>query len=209
MPLCTALSLTCKKKLQALRHSVGRVAKAEEACICEQRAARRDASTRRSAPAGLARRPPQGLPSRNSSGVIWQTCSNQKARLPASSGPASAEQTPGTSRNGTPAAARAAISPETREKVEGQPPLSRTTRLPCVQGTCDPLSATHADNMSIVLSAEPCRTLLRETGLFVRHHSNQGAAIHENESAPWQRKIMLIPGARLLKQGSLFVTCRQ
>ena len=55
-------------------------------------------------------------------------------RAPASSGAASADDTPGTSWKGVPAAASAAISPDTREKVDGHPPLSRTTLLPCSIG---------------------------------------------------------------------------
>lgn len=51
---------------------------------------------------------------------------------PASTGAAVADDTPGTSSYASPAAASAAASLLTREKVLGQPPLSRTTDLPCV-----------------------------------------------------------------------------
>lgn len=46
-------------------------------------------------------------------------------------GAAVADDTPGTISYAQPAAARAATSLLTREKVEGQPPFRRTTGLPC------------------------------------------------------------------------------
>lgn len=50
--------------------------------------------------------------------------------LPASTGAAVAVETPGTISKWQPAAARAAASLDTRDNVEGQPPLRRNTDLP-------------------------------------------------------------------------------
>ncbi len=52
---------------------------------------------------------------------------------PAAKGAASAEETPGTTSTGMPAAPKASSSLWSRAKTEGQPPLSRTTRLPCTK----------------------------------------------------------------------------
>ena len=46
---------------------------------------------------------------------------------PAAAGPARAELTPGTTVNGTPAAARASASSPPRPNTKGSPPFSRTT----------------------------------------------------------------------------------
>jgi hypothetical protein len=50
--------------------------------------------------------------------------------MPAYAGPAIAELIPGTTSNGTPAAAKASASSPPRPKTNGSPPLSRTTRRP-------------------------------------------------------------------------------
>lgn len=50
---------------------------------------------------------------------------------PASRGAARAAETPGTMATGTPTSLSAVISELQRENTEGQPPFSRTTRLPC------------------------------------------------------------------------------
>ena len=50
--------------------------------------------------------------------------------MPAYAGAAMAAVMPGTTSNGTPAAASASHSSPPRPKTNGSPPLSRTTRLP-------------------------------------------------------------------------------
>jgi hypothetical protein len=50
--------------------------------------------------------------------------------MPAAAGTATAEVTPGTTSNGTPACASAEASSPPRPKTNGSPPLSLTTRFP-------------------------------------------------------------------------------
>ena len=62
--------------------------------------------------------------------------------VPARTGAARADETPGTMSQGMPALAKALSSLPTLEKVEGQPPFSLTTSLPCHWATAQRLEGT-------------------------------------------------------------------
>lgn len=66
---------------------------------------------------------------------VWSRRRTWRPAAPASTGAAVAEDTPGHISKSRPAAASAAASLLTREKVDGQPPFKRTTALPCTQHT--------------------------------------------------------------------------
>ncbi len=73
--------------------------------------------------------------------VTLEARSRWVSEMPAYAAAASGEGIPGTTSNGTPAAARCSASSEPRPKRKGSPPLSRTTLRPararCDQGLID------------------------------------------------------------------------